>query len=412
MRLGDKIPVPELSANAASSLQRRVLAQVAAQPEIHPGWLGNRLRFAVAAAAVAGVALAIAINVKSAVDGRDNTVAGTETHVTELVTGADAVTVRLGDASVTLAPQTAASVIRRTGGGIDIALERGRVDCEVAPIPGREPLRVGAAEVEVEVVGTVFAVALAPRRETGAVRVEVERGVVAVRSPAGRVLVEAGQMWTAADGVVAMIAAAEPGPEPQSGAPGASAEAELIIDGEGDGVDDSVAAAEHAGTRVGRDRRDAASPGADHKAAGNNRASRDRRARRPLDRRRPPRHDAPNDPALLAAMKLESADPPEAVRQYSRIALENRGRVASYALYSKAYVEYFKLGDRSGAIETLDFFMRRFPRSREAQSALWLRVLGLCALNRAGECRAAAYSYIRRFPDGTFVDAASQVVNE
>lgn len=110
-------------------------------------------------------------------------------------------------------------------------------------------------------------------------------------------------------------------------------------------------------------------------------------------------------------MALEASDPRAAVRAYTKIAAASRGDIASFALYSKAYVEHFKLGARSAALETLDHFNRRFPRAREAQSAQWLRVLGLCDLGRAGECRAAAYSYMRRFPDGKFVDAATGVVN-
>jgi hypothetical protein len=324
--------------------------------------------------------------------------------VTELVTGADSVTVRLGDARVTLAPETAASIIRRAAGNIDIALDRGRVDCEVAKIPGRAPFRVGAADVEVTVVGTVFAVELG--RE---VRVEVDRGVVAVRSAAGEVLVEAGKMWTAAGGVVAMVAAVEPDGE------------ELIIDdgsdpdagdrgGAGDDRDGSGAIA--ATTRDGVDRQAASARSASGRAdPPPNQRAKDR-AKHRAPKGAPPRHRAPDDPALLAAMELETKNPRAAIAEYSRIAAASRGRTASFALYSKAYVEHIRLGDKTAALGTLDLFKRRFPRAREAQSAQWLRVLGLCDLGRIGECRAAAYSYIRRFPNGKFVDAASLVVNK
>jgi outer membrane protein assembly factor BamD (BamD/ComL family) len=110
-------------------------------------------------------------------------------------------------------------------------------------------------------------------------------------------------------------------------------------------------------------------------------------------------------------MALEESDPRTAARRYAVIAARTRGDTASYALYSQAYVEYFRLRRRAAALETLDLFRRRFPRSREAESALWLHITALCAGGDREGCRAAAYSYLRQFAGGAFAAEARKIIN-
>ena len=381
MRLGDKIPVPELPAARAARVQQRVLSSIATAPERRRSWLAP----AIAAAAIAAaVAIALVLDAPAMIESRSAVLGGRDVVVTELASAGDAVTVRLDGATITLAPETRAALLRSRE-GIEVALERGRVDCEVEPAPhrSRPALVVGTGDVEVEVVGTVFAV------ERGeAVRVEVSRGKVRVRSRSGSVIVVAGRAWSEAEGVVSLVAAAER--DRVRGEPTARPGAEI----------DRARDERHETRR--QSRRSDAGKKDNKRSVG----AADRR------RARPPRHRVPGgNPELLAAMDLESGDPRAAVQAFTRIAAASRGATASFALYSKAYVEYFDLGARAAAVETLELFGRRFPRAREAQSAAWLRVLALCDLGRAGECRAAAYSYIRRFPRGEFVGAASAVVN-
>jgi hypothetical protein len=92
---------------------------------------------------------------------------------------------------------------------VTLVLARGTIDCEVAPRNGR-PFHVVAGDVDVEVVGTRFAVT----RGTS-VRVDVTHGRVRVRSPNGEWMVGAGERWP----VVAPIQTATVDPPTPAPAP-------------------------------------------------------------------------------------------------------------------------------------------------------------------------------------------------
>src|SRR5678816_4247696 len=93
----------------------------------------------------------------------------------------------------------------RADGRIDLDLERGVVDCDVTPRPGRPVFAVHAADVDVAVVGTAFSVS----RSGSQVTVQVSRGKVSVTRAGKQMYVAAGENWPPG----ARVAAAEPEPD-------------------------------------------------------------------------------------------------------------------------------------------------------------------------------------------------------
>lgn len=108
-----------------------------------------------------------------------------------IAAGASGSHVAVGDSTVDVAPDSTAWVTGDDTHGVTVLLEKGRVECEVAPRHGRPPFSVEAGDVIVRVVGTHFAVT----RAASDVGVEVQRGIVEVMSAAGRVQVHAGETW-------------------------------------------------------------------------------------------------------------------------------------------------------------------------------------------------------------------------
>jgi hypothetical protein len=108
-----------------------------------------------------------------------------------IAAGASGSHVAVGESTVDVAPDSTAWVTGDDARGVTVLLEKGRVECEVAPRRGRPPFSVEAGDVVVRVVGTHFAVT----RTASEVGVQVQRGVVEVTSGAQRVEVHAGETW-------------------------------------------------------------------------------------------------------------------------------------------------------------------------------------------------------------------------
>lgn len=106
-----------------------------------------------------------------------------------IVTGASSTDITLHRATITVAPNSTLSY-SDTRDGVDIMLERGTVDCAVAPQPQGATFEVYADDVRVEVVGTRFSVTRHKK-----VQVAVDSGVVAVYYRGKRILLTAGQKW-------------------------------------------------------------------------------------------------------------------------------------------------------------------------------------------------------------------------
>jgi len=108
------------------------------------------------------------------------------------------------------------SVLRSGEGGTLLDLLEGGAWFEVDPEGEQRSLEVRAGEVSVQVTGTRFFV-----EHAGLVRVQVERGSVRVRRPAGALTLVAGEVWSSE--VAAPVALAEL-PEPSTAAPSVAAQ--------------------------------------------------------------------------------------------------------------------------------------------------------------------------------------------
>ncbi|MEM9493116.1 MAG: hypothetical protein AAGC55_28460, partial [Myxococcota bacterium] len=131
-------------------------------------------------------------------------------------------------------------------------------------------------------------------------------------------------------------------------------------------------------------------------------------ARAGLDRGTPP--VGPDAAGLPEIIELETKKPKIAVIRYRKRALQ-RGPAAEFAMYRMAYVQYVRLRDGRAALKTLDHYQRRFARGAHRESALWLRIRILCGGDDRSACRAAAHTYLNRFPGGRHAALAGQIVN-
>jgi hypothetical protein len=111
-----------------------------------------------------------------------------------VVTADSPTEITTGRATLTVAPDSALWV-RSGDRGVAVTLERGAVECSVAPDHARPPFVVHAGDVRVEVVGTRFTVARSAQDE---VRVTVSRGVVKIIAHGDVWTVSAGESWPAA----------------------------------------------------------------------------------------------------------------------------------------------------------------------------------------------------------------------
>lgn len=389
--LRDHVPVEPLETELVDRIERRVLIAyegVEGAPA-RPGWLAAA-RWLMPAVAVAGVALAIALNLRGAAAPERPPMAG---DVVELRHADGTSTYELDGAVIRLGDGTDARV-RRDQRGVIVELDVGRVDCEVEPRPARAPFLVRAGQVEVVVVGTAFGV---ERDAGGAVRVDVTRGVVRVRDGTAERELLAGQRWS--DGQVETASVgrivprtADPGPDPRAAAVAPQASS---------AVPDAPVLAARSPVRPpdATARRAAAGAAEDEVAL--------------------PRPSSPGtafadlrDAELAAILALEASDPLEAARRYRAYSRTHDGTPAARALYSETYVRYYRLGDRPGALRAMQLYERRFPTDSRSESALWLRVTILCdgELDRA--CRASAHTYVRQFPTGAWADAANRIIDE
>jgi hypothetical protein len=82
----------------------------------------------------------------------------------------------IGESSIEAAADTLVLVRGDDERGIDVVVDHGRIDCEVAPRHGRPPFVVDAGEVRVRVVGTAFSVT----HDAKSTSVEVSHGLVEV----------------------------------------------------------------------------------------------------------------------------------------------------------------------------------------------------------------------------------------
>jgi len=405
VRLAGKIPVEPLDEERLTQIERRVVtgavdAAIRGQRLRAPGRV---LRPVIAAAAIAAAGI-----VGWAMRGApaSEPVAGPPVPAAPAVpevrvqTAPQRSMVDIGDARIESDPDTAFAVTR-PGGGVLIAVARGKLELEVGKRGDRPPLVVRAGDTDVVVVGTRFSVDYGDG--SGDVDVRVTEGVVRVVHLQQDTRVAAGQQWRTRAGLIAMAGdprdAAAPGTgEPRDPDPGEPPRDRPRPPDAPAGLHDRRAAVPDA---------PAASP-APARAAPPPRPAGREPARPRVPARSDPRVDLraairaqPVEPAL----DLGAPNPASAIARYYEIAAHRSGDEASQAFYSIAWARYFRQGNSADALQTLDAYVRRFPGGKEYRAALWLRVRILCLerLERSetggGECRAAAYTYVHEAPD-------------
>ncbi len=240
--------------------------------------------------------------------------------------------------------------------GVTLTLRRGKVDCDVEPIPGRAPFRVVAGTVTVTVVGTRFAV----ERTTTGVRVDVSRGKVRVTTPTTESYVTAGERWSNEPAITATATPPAPAPD--------AAGTDDLHEPADDALDDTI--------------------------------DPDKIDLEP----RAPRTPSPTPKAMFErASKLERADLASAARLYRKIAARADRVYAPLALYALVEVER-RSGHRAGALRAIASYLRRFPRGINVEDVMWLRVDIHRAAGQATAMRAAGSAYLQRFPSGTYAD--------
>ena len=340
----------------------------------------------------------------------------------------------IGDARIASEPDTAFAVTR-PGGGVLVAMTRGKVELEVGKRGGRPPLIVRAGDTDVIVVGTRFTVDYGDG--SGAVDVRVTEGVVRVVHQQQETRVAAGSAWRTLGGLIALgdgasSANSASGARRASGDGGADrADGTNTANGANgvnnangaNGVNDASTIANGAAPDVLHERtaavpnaRPDARRDAEPGAAVTGRATPSRQ----VAGTQPARTAAPSDPLsdLRGAIRGQPIEPAldlgepsaeRAVTRYYDIAAHQSGEAASQAFYSIAVVRYLRLARNAEALQTLDAYVRRFPGGKEYRAALWLRVRILCLDKLDDRCRAAAYTFGHEAPDAPAARVAERI---
>ncbi len=117
---------------------------------------------------------------------------GEQTNVSRVSTDDSASHVQVGENEVDVGAHSSVAIRGNDTAGIEIALDHGEIECEVAPRQGRPPFVVVAGDVRVRVIGTHFHVVRLEKTS-----VSVQRGTVEVDQAQSVTLVHAGEAWPA-----------------------------------------------------------------------------------------------------------------------------------------------------------------------------------------------------------------------
>jgi hypothetical protein len=410
MSLKDRVQVEPLDDDRWGRIERGVVASLRARRPEDARARGLWRWAAAMGAAAACAAAAGVIAWRLARPGAAGARAGADTVA--IATEAHGTRIELGDAVVEASPDTAFTVAR-PGGGVELSLARGRVELDVPHRPDRAPLVVHAGDVDVIDVGTIFSVA-----RGDAVTVDVREGEVQVVRGGRVARVAAGQHWS--EPLVArasVVPAPAPGGAGAGGSAGGGAGAGAVIAGGAPsrahdaviplgGPDDllrrqhTATAPEGAGAPSRRH-----GPGASHVASGG--------------------ASAPGAVAgggsnvimdVRAAIRAEPVAPAvdvagdDAFAAYQDMMLNGAGGTPSQGLYGMARVR-FAAGRLDEAMQWLDAYLRRFTHGDETEAVLWLRVRIRCAQAIDDPCRAAAQTYLDRYPGSHRARIAELVTN-
>ena len=380
MRLDQKIPVEPLDAQRVARIERGVLARFDGLGDAPRFGRRTWLHWFAPTVAVAGVAVAVFLNVRAAGTTVPQPMVLAQHEPLVVETGSEASRMVVGRATIHVAPDSKVSVTRTLAGGVSVAVDTGRVDCEVEPRPNRPPFLVHAGAVRVTVVGTIFSV-----ERTDAVRVSVSRGRVRVDDVRGSTrMVAAGESWSGQATLMASAAhTGTPGGATMPGSPSSVRPPAVDIDTR------HRAKLKRRQSRIPTVAR-RSSPKARERVGGPAKAA-------------PPKAVEPWHQLRTARVSLGGLLPITATRArdmvaaYTAISVKGRGSRAAHALYSLAHVQLLRRGDRAAALKTIRFYQRRFARGSHARDVQWLRIRALCGKGGSDTCRSAAHAYLNRF---------------
>jgi len=337
----------------------RVWASVSERLDMAPRGRRRWLYRSMAVAALAGIAGVVTVRV---VGDRH---AHSAWSAAALETASDAMAVALDDGSrLELAAQTKVRVTGNEPLSMALELDRGRVDCDITPRPGRH-FSVSAAGVEVRVKGTRFGVELAPGRDR--VDVDVTRGLVEVSWANGAEHrdLAAGERWS--------IDLKRPAATNEEHEPAASAEPSAAPD-----------VTSSANTEI--------SPSA-HASA---------------------QHAAPATPGARELLDLGNAarragDAAGAAHAYEQLlSAHPTDPRAGLAAFELGRLRMDRLGDAQGAISALQKAVMLAPGAGFREDAMARLVEAYAAAGATDRCRSARAAYLKSYPSGVHATAVSR----
>jgi hypothetical protein len=392
MSLKDRVQVEPLDDDRWGRIERGVVASLRARPgdaRARGTWrLAAAMGAMAACAAAAGVVAWRVARPRAGARGAADTVAiATEAHGTR---------VQVGDAVVEASPDTAFTFARPVDGvgGVELTLSRGRVDLDVPHRADRAPLVVHAGDVDVIDVGTIFSVA-----RGDAVTVDVREGEVQVVRGGRTARVTAGQHWS--EPLVAR-ASVVPAPAPGGAVTGGGAGA-VIADG-------ATTHPHDASIPVGAPNDLLQRPHTATAPEGAGPARRHGPSAAHVTTAGPPSTSAGTASGsnvimdVRAAIRGEPIAPAVAIAgddafaAYQDMMLHGTGGTPSQGLYGMARTRFAE-GRLDDAMQWLDAYRTRFTSGDETEAVLWLRVRIRCASSIDDACRAAAQTYLDRYPD-------------
>jgi FecR protein len=278
--------------------------------------------------------------------------------------------VTVGESEVDVSPESAVVVSGDDAHGVLVVVDRGKVDCEVAPRKGRPPFVVQAGDVRVKVIGTHFSV----ERAADGAHVAVTHGVVEVTARGQTASVHAGEAWpTDAQTIPAAVPAPVPVPVPVP-----------VPEPPALGTRDDRAppTAPPRRTRHPHTRRDVASrgstsspdrppttaPDSSPAIAAAPAAPPAPPAAAPPPPSAPPAPPPPSAQELYeSANRMESSNPDAALATYRKLAAGS-GPWAANALYAAGRLQADR-GRRADATRILEAYLARFPNGANARDA-------------------------------------------
>ena len=400
MSLSDKIPVPELDELRVARIERNILAELQSSTAAESIPTPRSYRSAVyAMVAVAGLVFVAFVAMRgSQVELLDKSWSTAE--ATEVATGpGQRSSLRLGDALIEVGESTQVSVQRFSDGRTVLHLSAGSVNCEVQPRPHRPTFQVVSGDVNVTVVGTAFEV-----KRSQIVEVKVERGIVSVETSFDEERLVAGDSWQGSPFANTSLASILAQQEKIASA------YTLVTDEQGPPKPETK------GTKTSKPGKTKVNGGTRQHIKSQTRdagmAQKTIKLSEVLKSAKPllPIYKPSHGEDLRKLKAVARRNPKEAVKLLQSYAAMTTGDDASFALYARAYLLFFKLKQYSQVVKTAKQYARRFPRGAESEDILWLRVRASCGANKFSSCRAAAHSYLQRYPKGIFQGLASRIV--